>query len=335
MMPNNLEERFPTTTAAVELSKALPGFPPAVSYLSAVADESLQASLACLHVVHLNCEDPELLLVHGFMQQLVLQIMITFGDLDAAKQLLKAKALAGRAYDIQGHVHVWYWAGAVAQKQLDFLHALLFFRMAAACTITRPHISMSAKALTACSESILSSAAHAFLPKLTSAGFMDACHELGHGDNKHALHVRLCVEFLPFLTSSAGQSSPIAHDTVWPKHSRCATIKAMLTEALERAASSADEGVELRALMCSVFILKCEGMIWARDGAIGGYAWQPSARVVWMPREPLVRDVFAQWQALMRMRRNVMSLWRMLGVDVVLDPDSVWAQGSDKAVTLR
>jgi hypothetical protein len=335
VVPHVLVKRVSGSTAAVEPGGVLPGFCPAVSYLSAAADVSLRASLARLQVEHLNCEDAELLIIQGFMQQLGQQIMISFRDLDAAKQLLNA--LAGRTYDVQGHVHVWYWAGAIAQKQLDFLHALLFFRMAAACTLIRPHMSMSAKALTACTECILSSVAHACVPELIHDSFLDACHKLQRGDNKHALHVRLCIQMSLFLNqsvSAAGQGCPVAHDTVWPTHSRLATVKAMLNAALERAESAGDEGVELRALMCTVFVLKCDGVIWGRPDTVGGYAWQPSATVMWMPGEPLVWDVFGRWQALMRLRRNVMSLWRMLGVDLVLDPDSVSVQAVDEPVTL-
>lgn len=255
-------------------------------------------------------------IIHGFMQQLSQQILITHGDLTGASRLLAA--LAGRRHDVQGHVHVWYWAGAIAQHRRDFVHALLFFRAAVAATEVRAHMSMSAKALVAGCESILSELALRHVPELTHARF---------GTGSGEAHARLCKQLMPHLEASG--SGDVAHDRLWPGRTRLSTVRGMLAVALGRAEASADEGVELRALMSVVFLLKCQGLLWA---AGGGYRWAEGATVSWLRGCPQVRDVFGRWQALMGLRRNVMSLWRMLGVAVVLDPDSVWGLGEDAPV---
>ena len=288
-----------------------------IASLSRAADASLEAAQVLLQAEHLNCEEAEMEIIHGFMQQLSQQILITHGDLAGAARLLAA--LAGRRHDVQGHVHVWYWAGAIAQHRRDFTHALLFFRAAVAATEVRPHMSMSAKALVAGCESILSDATLRCVPELTHARFVAG----GSG----ARHVRLCTQLLPHLEASG--SADVAHDRLWPGRSRLTTVRAMLAAALDRAEASADEGVELRALMSVVFVLKCEGRVRAEGE---GYSWGEGASVPWLRGSPKVGAVFGRWQALMGLRRNVMSLWRMLGVAVVLDPDSVWGLGSDAPV---
>jgi hypothetical protein len=308
---------------------------PTMAVLSQHADISLQSVTKRLQVEHLNCEEAELAIIHGFMQQLTKQVLVNYGDLSTCKQLLSA--LARRAYDMQGHVHTWYWAGAIAQQEEDWLHAVLFFKRAALSSLERPHLSMQAKALTASCECILSCLACRFVPGLTHSAFAAACLRLEVGQTKWELHTQLCVDMMPALSrvaSPPGSSQVLPHELVWSWRSALDAVHALLKQALVNARASADEGVELRALMSVVFLLKVEGLMRAREGLLGGYEWDSSARVKWLEGSPTLATVFARWQGLMRLRRNVVSLWRMVGVAVVIDPDSEWGQGADGAAAM-
>lgn len=336
-MPDNLQPFLPDDSSTAS-SRCLPSGEqrPNTVMLAKHADISLQSVAERLQVEHLNCEEAELAIIHGFMQQLTKQVLINYGDFGTCKQLLGA--LATRAYDVHGHVHTWYWAGGVAQQEQDWLHALLFFKRAALSSLERPHLSMQAKALTASCECILSCLACRFVPDLTHAAFVAARRHLEGGQTKWEVHTRLCVDLMPVLRRAAapsGGSAALSHEMphaiVWPCRNALTAVQALLQQALVNARASADEGVELRALMSTVFVLKVEGLIRARPGLLGGYEWDSSARVKWLEGSPMVGTVFARWQALMCFRRNVLSLWRMLGVAVVLDPDSEWGQGADGA----
>ena len=47
---------------------------------------------------------------------------------------------------------------------------------------------------------------------------------------------------------------------------------------------------------------------------------------------PDVSKLFVQWQELLSgYRRNEVSLWRLIGVSAVLDPDSWWRPGQDQS----
>ena len=310
--------------------------PTSLDAVAALADSSLQAVAERLQVEHLNCEEAELAIIHGFMQQLAKQVLINVGDFAACKQLLRA--LAARRYDVQGHVHTWYWAGAVAQQQQDWPSALAFFKQAALTTLERPHLSMQAKALTASCECILSSIVVATAPALSHAGFAEEIAQLPRGCSKWARHAALCRELLPTLQAPRSPTSALPHEAVWDWPTALVAVQALLKQALENSKAASDEGVELRALMSVLFLLRADGTLLVRGASDGvpfaGYQWQPAARIPWLAGAPLVADVFARWQCLMCFRRNVLSLWRMVCVHVVLDPDSEWGQAADGAAAM-
>ena len=283
------------------------------------------------------------------------QVLLHHGAMPACKRLLAA--LAARTNDSQGHVHTWYWAAALAQHARDYRHALLFFKRSAHETLLRPHLLMQAKALLASVECILGAAVAEHAPSLTHQGWELELQSLqqGHNAQKHASaargrHAELCRNCLSSLSAAPAPTGGAAvdsenlaaHAAAWPGRSALATAQMLLRQALEAAHRTGDDGVELRALMSIMFVLRVEGALRVKEKPMatgvlqGGYEWSRSAAVKWLEGSPEVSKLFVRWQELLSgYRRNVVSLWRLIGVGVVLDADSWWGQGQNGPIASR
>ena len=357
-VPQDLDPFLPLDMrdhATAPVATADPSAPEATSTasLAAASDRSLEFVATRVQTAHFICDDGEYTIIHGFMQQLTKQALIHFGERAACLELLRA--LAARTWDAQGHVHTWYWAGALAQQGRDFARALLFFKRAALCTHARPHLSMRGKALVASAECVLGGMATRCVPALTFDGFALAVAARGENADPLGLHAELCRGFQQHLAdasdgtaSGTTDAGRYAHAEAWPRRSALVTVQSLLRQALSAAHACDDELLELRALVACFFVLRVEGVVRARpcahvereqarspSGACasGGYVWRQGIRVRWLEGQPCVGSLFVRWQRLLsRLRRNVLSLYRLVGVAVVLDPDCVWGKGDDGPV---
>ena len=74
-LPTSVEAFFPDAVPAVQPPATLQG-------LSSLADRSARAVSERLQVEHLNCEEAELSIIHGFMQQLTKQVSFLCASAD-------------------------------------------------------------------------------------------------------------------------------------------------------------------------------------------------------------------------------------------------------------
>ena len=256
-----------------------------------------------------------------FSSQVGLQIHLMHGC-PARSSAEAVQSMCVKACDHHSHVHIWYWSAAIAQHRHEWLWAYHFFRRAARCTQLYLHLSMQAKALSACCEVVLSYFTHSHFPALLNSRFA-ALRDRSEPNSRrcYALHAELCREMNKAVTSIP------PGDALMDWRRELEFVRSALHRALDNARKTSDNGVELRALLIAQFVLKMDGVLTYTEHACVEHG---ETVVSWLPGSPTLAAIEASVNELLtRLQRNVLVIRRLMACNVTFDPMAIWQLAGD------